>query len=244
MGSSKGSVVGQPLRRDVAVRGDDRQVADRAVQLAGDLAGRGVGGEQTVRVQGQRGHAGHRGARREPRQSVATCCHAPPAAARAARRTTKGNRLPRTSGRVINGPDTTPSEGSTPETKETRSCPVLTPQAPRWPRPPAGPKKLGWRQYSGYAAGDAANNLAFAMASLVPAPLLHERGRAERRRVGTMFLLVRFWDAFADLFAGRAVDAKKPGRLGQVPPVHPVVLAPAAAARAWRSSRRRRSSRT
>jgi glucuronide carrier protein len=33
-----------------------------------------------------------------------------------------------------------------------------------------------------------------------------------------MFLLIRFWDAFADLFAGRAVDGKKPGRFGKFRP--------------------------
>ena len=43
-----------------------------------------------------------------------------------------------------------------------------------------------------------------------------------------MFLVVRFWDAFADLFAGRMVDrALDP--VGQVPPVHPLRLAAAAA---------------
>ena len=30
----------------------------------------------------------------------------------------------------------------------------------------SAPKKLGWRQYSGYATGDAANNLAFQMTGL------------------------------------------------------------------------------
>ena len=36
--------------------------------------------------------------------------------------------------------------------------------------------------------------------------------------IATMFLLVRFWDAFADLVAGRLVDAKKPGRWGKFRP--------------------------
>jgi glucuronide carrier protein len=36
--------------------------------------------------------------------------------------------------------------------------------------------------------------------------------------VGTMFLVVRFLDAFTDLAVGRAVDAKKPGRLGKFKP--------------------------
>jgi glucuronide carrier protein len=80
------------------------------------------------------------------------------------------------------------------------------------------PKKLGWRQYSGYATGDAANNLAFAMASsfllLYYTNVVGLGGAA----IGTMFLLIRFWDAFADLFAGRLVDGKKPGRFGKFRP--------------------------
>jgi glucuronide carrier protein len=40
----------------------------------------------------------------------------------------------------------------------------------------------------------------------------------EAAAIGTMFLLVRFWDALADLVVGRMVDAKKPGRLGKFRP--------------------------
>ena len=68
------------------------------------------------------------------------------------------------------------------------------------------PKKLGWRQYSGYATGDAANNLAFAMASsflLLNYTNVVGLGGAA---IGTMFLLIRFWDAFADLFAAANYD--------------------------------------
>lgn len=36
--------------------------------------------------------------------------------------------------------------------------------------------------------------------------------------IATMFLLIRFWDAVADLVAGRLVDAKKPGRWGKFRP--------------------------
>ena len=82
----------------------------------------------------------------------------------------------------------------------------------------SAPKKLGWRQYSGYATGDAANNLAFSMASsfllLYYTNVIGLGGAA----IGTMFLLIRFWDAFADLFAGRLVDGKKPGRYGKFRP--------------------------
>ena len=40
----------------------------------------------------------------------------------------------------------------------------------------------------------------------------------EAAAIGTMFLLIRFYDAFADLVVGRLVDAKKPGRLGKFRP--------------------------
>ena len=93
---------------------------------------------------------------------------------------------------------------------------VTSPAAPAVATPT--PKKLGWRQYSGYATGDAANNLAFAMASsfllLYYTNVVGLGGAA----IGTMFLLIRFWDAFADLFAGRLVDGKKPGRFGKFRP--------------------------
>ncbi len=91
------------------------------------------------------------------------------------------------------------------------------------------PKKLGWRQYSGYATGDAANNLAFAMSSsfllLYYTNVVGLSGAA----IGTMFLLIRFWDAFADLVRrshGRRQEARA---VRQVPPVHHLVLAAAAA---------------
>jgi glucuronide carrier protein len=79
-------------------------------------------------------------------------------------------------------------------------------------------KKLTWRNYSGYAAGDAANNLAFSMASAFLLLYYTNVLGLEAAAIGTMFLLIRFWDALADLFAGRMVDAKKPGRLGKFRP--------------------------
>jgi glucuronide carrier protein len=80
------------------------------------------------------------------------------------------------------------------------------------------PKQLTWRNYSGYAAGDAANNLAFSMASMFLLLYYTNVVGLEAAAVGSMFLLIRFWDAFADLIVGRAVDAKKPGRLGKFRP--------------------------
>ena len=95
---------------------------------------------------------------------------------------------------------------------------VLTPQGPAVALAAAGPKKLGWKQYSGYAVGDAANNLAFTMAGSFLLLYYTNVVGLEAAPLGTMFLLIRFWDALADLGVGRAVDAKKPGRLGKFRP--------------------------
>lgn len=80
------------------------------------------------------------------------------------------------------------------------------------------PKRLGLKQYSGYAAGDAANNLAFSMAGSFLLLYYTNVVGLEAAPLGTMFLLIRFWDALADLGVGRAVDGKKPGRLGKFRP--------------------------
>ena len=78
-------VVGQPLRRDVPVRGDDRQVADSVVELSGDVAGGGVGGEQAVWVQCEGGHVRHGGRpRRIPGNRLPPVAVRPCVASRAA----------------------------------------------------------------------------------------------------------------------------------------------------------------
>jgi glucuronide carrier protein len=73
---------------------------------------------------------------------------------------------------------------------------------------PARPvtRRLGLAQYLGYASGDAANNLAFSMTSLFLLLYYTDVVGISAAAVGTMFLVVRFWDAVADLFAGRLVD--------------------------------------
>jgi glucuronide carrier protein len=71
---------------------------------------------------------------------------------------------------------------------------------------PATTKRLGLAQYAGYAAGDAANNLAFSMSSLFLLLYYTDVVGLSAAAVGTMFLVVRFWDAVVDLFAGRLVD--------------------------------------
>jgi glucuronide carrier protein len=61
-------------------------------------------------------------------------------------------------------------------------------------------------QYLGYAAGDAANNLAFSMSSMFLLLYYTDVVGISAAAAGTLFLVVRMWDAFADLFAGRVVD--------------------------------------
>src|ERR1051326_4846548 len=66
--------------------------------------------------------------------------------------------------------------------------------------------KLKAINYLGYAAGDAANNLTFSMASLFLLLYYTDVVGLSAAAVGTLFLVVRIWDAFADVAAGRIVD--------------------------------------
>lgn len=67
-------------------------------------------------------------------------------------------------------------------------------------------KPLRLPQFFGYAAGDAANNLAFSMSSMFLLIYYTDVVGISAAAVGTLFLVVRFWDALADVFAGRLVD--------------------------------------
>ena len=66
--------------------------------------------------------------------------------------------------------------------------------------------KLSVRSIIGYGAGDAANNLAFALGTTFLLLYYTDVVGLPAAAIGTMFLVVRLWDAFADLFAGRLVD--------------------------------------
>ena len=66
--------------------------------------------------------------------------------------------------------------------------------------------RLRRSQLFGYAAGDAANNLAFSMTSMFLLLYYTDVVGISAAAAGTLFLVVRAWDAFADLFAGRIVD--------------------------------------
>jgi glucuronide carrier protein len=74
----------------------------------------------------------------------------------------------------------------------------------------AGPTRraapLRRAQYLGYAAGDVANNLAFSMSSMFLLLYYTDVVGISAAAAGTLFLVVRMWDAFADIFAGRLVD--------------------------------------
>jgi glucuronide carrier protein len=69
------------------------------------------------------------------------------------------------------------------------------------------PRSLRLRQFLGYGAGDAANNMAFSMSSMFLLLYYTDVVGISAAAVGTLFLVVRAWDAFADLFAGRVVDS-------------------------------------
>jgi glucuronide carrier protein len=68
------------------------------------------------------------------------------------------------------------------------------------------PAGLRLPQYLGYGAGDAANNLAFSMTSMFLLLYYTDVVGIAATTVGTLFLVVRVFDGFADLFAGRIVD--------------------------------------
>ena len=76
------------------------------------------------------------------------------------------------------------------------------------PVPPAEAEqpRLRLPQFLGYAAGDAANNLAFSMSSAFLLLYYTDVAGISAAAVATLFLLVRIFDAFADIFAGRVVD--------------------------------------
>src|SRR3712207_2553840 len=66
--------------------------------------------------------------------------------------------------------------------------------------------RLGLARYLGYGAGDAANNVAFSLTSMFLLLYYTDVVGIAATTVGTLFLVVRVFDAFFDLFAGRVVD--------------------------------------
>jgi glucuronide carrier protein len=69
------------------------------------------------------------------------------------------------------------------------------------------PEPLRTSTYLGYAAGDVANNFAFSMSSMFLLLYYTDVVGISAAAAGTLLLVVRAWDAVADLFAGRVVDS-------------------------------------
>ena len=68
-------------------------------------------------------------------------------------------------------------------------------------------QQLSWRTIVGYSLGDVANNFAFAMGALFLLSYYTDVAGVGAAAAGTMLLLVRVFNAFADVFAGRVVDS-------------------------------------
>ena len=67
-------------------------------------------------------------------------------------------------------------------------------------------ERLPFKTIAGYGAGDFAFNLAFSLSTSFLLYYYTDVAGIGAAAVGTMFLVVRLWDAFADLLAGRLVD--------------------------------------
>jgi glucuronide carrier protein len=83
---------------------------------------------------------------------------------------------------------------------------TLQMEAPAAGRPAVAGAQLPARSVLGYGLGDFANNLAFSLSTTFLLYYYTDVSGLSAAAVGTMFLVVRLWDAFADLFAGRVVD--------------------------------------
>ncbi|WP_413249736.1 glucuronide transporter [Sinomonas flava] len=84
--------------------------------------------------------------------------------------------------------------------------------------PAKGPGKLPLTSIIGYGAGDAANNLAFTTTVMFLLVYYTDVAGISAAAAGTLFLVVRVFDAFADLFAGRLVDRTYTKRWGKFRP--------------------------
>ena len=67
-------------------------------------------------------------------------------------------------------------------------------------------ERLPRRSVVGYGFGDFANNLAFTLSTSFLLYYYTDVAGLTAASVATMFFVVRLWDAFADMFAGRLVD--------------------------------------
>jgi glucuronide carrier protein len=74
------------------------------------------------------------------------------------------------------------------------------------PKPLIAGDRLSRRTIVGYGLGDFAGNLAFTLSTAFLLYYYTDVAGISAAAVGTMFLVVRLWDAVADTFAGRLVD--------------------------------------
>ncbi|GAC1595398.1 MAG: glucuronide transporter [Pseudarthrobacter sp.] len=79
-------------------------------------------------------------------------------------------------------------------------------------------KKLNKLSIVGYGAGDAANNLAFTTATMFLLVYYTDVAGISAAAAGTLLLVVRLFDAFADVLAGRIVDRTYSKRFGKFRP--------------------------
>ncbi|WP_081710110.1 glucuronide transporter [Arthrobacter sp. 35W] len=80
------------------------------------------------------------------------------------------------------------------------------------------PAKLPKLSIFGYGAGDAANNLAFTTATMFLLVYYTDVAGISAAAAGTLLLVVRIFDAFSDVLAGRVVDKTYHKKLGKFRP--------------------------
>jgi glucuronide carrier protein len=93
-----------------------------------------------------------------------------------------------------------------PVPKKVSAMALLTAPHPPAAHAPIAGEQLPARSVVGYGLGDFANNLAFSLSTAFLLYYYTDVAGLSAAAIGTMFLVVRLWDAFADLFAGRVVD--------------------------------------
>ena len=101
-----------------------------------------------------------------------------------------------------------------------KTSPAAAPDGGAAPARPASavPGKLSKTSIVGYGAGDAANNLAFTTATMFLLVYYTDVAGISAAAAGTLLLVVRIFDAFADVFAGRLVDRTYSKRFGKFRP--------------------------
>ncbi|MEP7764658.1 glucuronide transporter [Sanguibacter sp. 25GB23B1] len=102
----------------------------------------------------------------------------------------------------------------------TKTTTISTPTSPaaQGAEASGAPDTLSRISIVGYGAGDAANNLAFTTATMFLLVYYTDVAGISAAAAGTLLLVVRIFDAFADVFAGRLVDRTYSKRFGKFRP--------------------------